>query len=130
MGLQLGYMWPPHSEYHLCPYHIGIVVAEDFAIYTHQPEQRYTDSFDGKARARDDVKWLIARGDVVEGSIPTIRTIRLVTRMSQAGRRPGSVTIVLSPDERPGGPPRQLSRCSKCPLSILATKTRQANPGM
>lgn len=55
MGLGVGCEKPPLVT--SAPYHIGVILAERFASYYHQEDQRYTDSFDGIERAKDHIKW-------------------------------------------------------------------------
>lgn len=110
MGLQLGCEIPPLCN--KCPFHVGALVSEPFLDHAHLSEQRYTDTFDGEFRAKDNIKWVIPKGDLIAPDEPIKKTLRLVTKMSQAGHRPGSLTIVTSTDSDPNGPATQLSKCS------------------
>ncbi|KAI0532804.1 hypothetical protein GGR58DRAFT_522464 [Xylaria digitata] len=63
MGLGIGCEKPPPNS--SAPCHIGVVLAERFAGYFHEESQRYNDSFDDILRAKDNIKWVVARGDLV-----------------------------------------------------------------
>ncbi len=124
MGLEIGCSMPPPC--YGSPFHIGVVLAENFAEYAHQPSQKYTDSFDGLARARDNIKWVIAKGDLVETNARTSKTLKVVTKMSQPGHRPGSVTIVLSSSDRRRAPPTEPSQCGECRLHRIRSRMGEA----
>lgn len=111
MGLQLGCWIPPPSK--KCPFHVGVVLSQRFMHYEHHRRQRYTDSFDDVPRGNDNVKWVISKGDLIAPDEPISKTLRLVTKMTQPGHRPGSLTIVTSTDSDPNGPTTRLSKCGK-----------------
>lgn len=93
-----------------CPYHIGFVVAERFASYDHDEFQRYTDSFDDGVRAKDNVKWIIARGDLVSPEQPIEKSTKVVWKTRPNGKKAGRIKLVFSSQTRPGVPATQLSR--------------------
>lgn len=126
MGLQLGCELPPLC--HKCPVHVGALLSERFKEYAHLSEQRYTDTFDDELRAKDNIKWFISKGDLIAPDEPIKKRLRLVTKMSQAGHRPGSLTIVTSTDSDPNGPATQLSKCSTYYLQAAEFQGMCANP--
>ena len=85
-----------------CYYSFGVIISKHFSLYDHRAEQRYTDSLDGIARARDHIEWVVLRGDLIVCDEPTEKTVRLVRKLTQNTKRAGRVTIVLSAadDER------------------------------
>lgn len=119
MGLGVGCDLPPPCI--PCPYHIGVVLAERWNDYSGlAPSQKYEDTFDNQPRVKDNIKWLVAKGDLVtedegiEISQPVIR------KFSRNGHRTGLITIVLSSFEGFSEPPTQLSNTldSKFPSSL------------
>lgn len=79
------------------PFHLGFVLSERFALYEHPSEARYTDTFDNLERARNHVKWVVSKGDLVPPGRSIHRELKLVQKMSQPAQKPGSVGAVLCP---------------------------------
>ncbi|RSM16799.1 hypothetical protein CDV31_004408 [Fusarium ambrosium] len=73
---------------HQSPCHIGVVLAEPFATFSHEPDQRYIDTHDGKARAKNNIKWLVLKGDLIENELYVKQRIvrKLPKRMNPASR--------------------------------------------
>lgn len=86
-----------------CPYHIGVVLSQRFTDFDHHPEQRYTDSFDNSERARDNIKWMVAKGDLITVEEGIDKQLKLVRKITSRGNQVGTVTIVTSDADKPAG---------------------------
>ncbi|KAK5660272.1 hypothetical protein OQA88_12812 [Cercophora sp. LCS_1] len=105
MGLGVGCEVPPAVR--ACPYSLGVVIAKEFALYDHAVGQRYTDSLDRADRATGQIEWVVFKGDVV-GAEPTEKTVRIIRKFRQLGRRPDRLLITVSDgDEQRGFNPRR-----------------------
>ncbi|KAI1373089.1 hypothetical protein F4677DRAFT_430205 [Hypoxylon crocopeplum] len=107
IGLGIGCEIPPAST--RCPYHVGVVLARRFAEWDHYEEQKYTDSFDSISRARDDIKWVIAKGDLVSPLQGIEAKVRIIKKVTLKGSQTGRVVLVTSSFDGPGSPPTQYS---------------------
>jgi len=94
MGLGVDMQKPPPSI--PCPFHIGVVAAERFVAYEHRRSQSYVDSFDKERRARDNIDWVVAKGDLIDPDEGIRTTLRLVRKTNPTGNKTGSVVIVTS----------------------------------
>jgi hypothetical protein len=111
MGLQLGCLAPAASA--RCPVYIGVMLSERFGEHIHEEGQKFTDSFDGVSRAKENVKWVVEAGDLIAHGDPIERQLILVAKMTTAGHKPGYVNIVIFREGALGGPSRRLSEHSK-----------------
>lgn len=84
-----------------CPFHLGFVLSERFALHEHPSEARYTDTFDKLERARNHVKWVVSKGDLVPPGRSIHRELKLVQKMSQPAQKPGSISAVLCWQDAP-----------------------------
>ncbi|KAI0415867.1 hypothetical protein F5X98DRAFT_376248 [Xylaria grammica] len=100
---------PPNSR---APYHIGIVLAERFARYAHEEWQRYDDSLDGVSRAKDHIKWVVAKGDLVTPHEQIAKKVKIVHKITPRGKKAGRVRVILSSREETGDDINQLHRLS------------------
>ncbi|KAI1737444.1 hypothetical protein F4680DRAFT_214502 [Xylaria scruposa] len=94
MGLGLRCEKPPHVA--SAPYHIGVILAERFASYCHQEDQCYVDSFDGISRAKDQIKWVVAKGDLVTPYEQIEKKVKIVHKITPRGKKTGRVKVILS----------------------------------
>ncbi|KAF7556188.1 hypothetical protein G7Z17_g1667 [Cylindrodendrum hubeiense] len=94
MGLGLGCTPPAPSKQ--SPYHIGVVLAERWTMYDHEQGQKYDDCFDHVKRANDNIKWLVAQGDLITEDKGIEVTQFIIKKLSRNGNRAGSLTLVLS----------------------------------
>ncbi|KAI1307552.1 hypothetical protein F5Y03DRAFT_405610 [Xylaria venustula] len=96
MGLGVGCKPPPPSFGSL--YHIGVVIAERFASHPYLEQQRYIDSFDNISRVKDHIKWMVAKGDLVNQTPPKeiVKKVKLVYKVNPNGKKTGRVRVVLS----------------------------------
>jgi hypothetical protein len=107
MGLGIGCDIPP--EVFNCPYHIGVRLAQRFAPYAHDESQKYSDSFDYERRARDNIKWVIAKGDLVAQDNPIVKTTTVIRKFTPTGNKKGTVVLVRSKYSESGLPPTKFS---------------------
>jgi hypothetical protein len=103
MGLGVNCDVPPPCV--PCPFHIGVVVARPYRIYNHDNRQKYTDTFDSAERAKDNVNWIIRKGDLITQDTEAVTRLKLVRRI--AAKEPktgGTIFIVTSTNSDPRGP--------------------------
>jgi len=79
-----------------CPCHIGVALSDEFNPYHHLPDQQYDDDIDGTSRARNSVRWVAHKGDMVPLSGPFRKIISVIRRLTPTGSSAGTVTVVLS----------------------------------
>lgn len=103
IGLGIGCEAPPPCR--ACPYHIGVAASAEFRDYYPEretPHLVYVDEFDGKPRLKDQIKWLVAKGDLITAEDGIEKTVKIVRKMTRTGNRVGSVVVVLSTDREKG----------------------------
>ncbi|KAI5458969.1 hypothetical protein BGZ63DRAFT_269464 [Mariannaea sp. PMI_226] len=91
-----------------CPFYIGVVLAERWMMYNHDTRQEYQDSFDNKIRAKDNVKWLVNKGDLITTNERIEITQKIIRKIAQKGNKAGRVQLVFSTLDCVGQPPTQL----------------------
>jgi hypothetical protein len=94
MGLGIGCEVP--SSCIKCPIHIGIVISQQFKEFDHKDGQKYTDSFENKPRARGAIKWLIAKGDLVEHNRGIEKSIKVIKKLAPTSPKSGGVFIIAT----------------------------------
>ncbi|KAK4188114.1 hypothetical protein QBC35DRAFT_451557 [Podospora australis] len=117
LGLGIECQTPP--ECFACPYHIGVLVSQPFHEYENVENQAYVDMLDLNMRAKNHIKWIVARGDLVTqhgGMKNTTKLVRKIVRVGDQAMR-GSVTIVTSEDQRPGDRPEDTKGLKKHSLN-------------
>jgi len=97
MGLGIGCELPAPNIG--CPYHIGVVLADRFKIYSHKEIQLYTDTFDGVNRAKDHIKWVVAKDDLVTPHEGIEKKVKIIHKVTRTGKKAGRVVTVLSNHE-------------------------------
>ncbi|KAM5343202.1 hypothetical protein ACJ41O_014168 [Fusarium nematophilum] len=85
------------EEKHLCPYHIGVVLAEPWAEFAHTMGQRYQDTYDSNMRAKDNIKWIISKGDLIDGTI--VKTQKIVKKLTRESNLAGRLKLVFDTNE-------------------------------
>lgn len=108
MGLGVNYRPPPSNT--ACPVYIGIVVAERFADYEHELNQKYQDSFDKADRARNQIKWVVNKGDLIPAGEGITNRLKVVRKMTPTGSQAGTVKIAMSTYDGPHKPPSHFSQ--------------------
>ena len=107
MGLGVGCI--PPAPVTQCPYHIGVVLAERWTRYSHEESQRYEDSFDNMARAKENIKWVVARGDLITQDEGIHVSQPIIKKLSRNGNRAGVLTLAFSMLDDVDEPPTHLS---------------------
>jgi hypothetical protein len=107
MALDMGCGCPPPPVM-TSPCHVGVVLASSFAEFKHNLQQRYEDSFDGAIRAKNEIKWIVNKGDLVTQEEGITKTIRTVRKLTPSGLKVGRVIIVTSQYEGRGEIPSNL----------------------
>lgn len=108
LGLGLGCTPPAPSK--KTPYYIGVVLAERWTTYKHGHGQRYVDSFDRLARARGNIKWLVAQGDLITQDEGIQVSQAVVKKLSRNGNRAGTLTLVFAETGGASEPPTQFAK--------------------
>ncbi len=126
MGLGIGCDVPPACI--PCPVHIGVVLSQRFVKWNHDPKQGYQDYFDKTNCAKDNIKWVIAKGDLIERDEPTSKSVKLTVEMRKPGYRPGSVSIVRSRVDASRRPTQLLAQSNFfSPSAMRVYRARLAN---
>jgi hypothetical protein len=107
MALDMGCGRPPPPVM-TSPCHVGVVLASSFAGFKHNLQQRYEDSFDSAIRAKNEIKWIVNKGDLVTQEEGVTKTIRTVRKLTPSGLKVGRVIIVTSQYEGRGEIPSNL----------------------
>lgn len=103
-----------------CPYHVGVVVASRFAPYDHVESQKYVDTFDNITRAKDNIKWIIEKGDLIAHNSAIDKSEKIVRKTNPNGNKTGRVIIVVSEWNTYGSPPTQLLNAEDCKSSRIS----------
>ncbi|KAK0641396.1 hypothetical protein B0T16DRAFT_419768 [Cercophora newfieldiana] len=78
------------------PFHIGIVLSDEFDPDRHLATQRYNDTLYGTSRAKDCVQWVVHKGDMVSTSDITCRNTTILRRLTQFSRLSGTVKVIVA----------------------------------
>ncbi|KAK4198218.1 hypothetical protein QBC40DRAFT_341386 [Triangularia verruculosa] len=85
-----------------CPYHIGVLISQQFHEYENDETQAYMDMIDQNMRAKDHLKWIAAKGDLItqaDGIRKSVKIVRKVAKLNDHALR-GSCTIVIAYDNQ------------------------------
>ncbi|GAW16725.1 hypothetical protein ANO14919_061620 [Xylariales sp. No.14919] len=74
--------------------------------------QRYNDSLDGVARAKDHIEWVVAKGGLVTPHEQIAKKVKIVHKITTRGKKAGRVREILSSHEETGDDMNQLHRLS------------------
>lgn len=108
MGLGVGCVPPPPCV--ACPYHIGVVLAERWTDYNgFDASQKYEDTFDNQLRVQENIKWLVAKGDLITQDEGIEISQPIVRKFGRNGSKTGTLTIVLSALDGFSEPPTQVN---------------------
>ncbi|KAF4467744.1 actin-like ATPase domain-containing [Fusarium albosuccineum] len=123
-----------HRQAPIClssPYHVGAVLAERWAEFAHDQEQRYSDTYDGLLRANKNIKWLVSKGDLINGQ-RFVRQ-RIVKKLAKRSNLAGRLLVVFDSWDYVGGqnadgPPTSLEETTKVVGGRIGRGTRQIVP--
>lgn len=97
-----------------CPYHIGVVLAERWARYNHNEDQKYQDTFDDLQRAKENVKWLVGKDDLITDDEGIQVSQPIIKKLSRKGNRAGVLTLVISEGNDSIVPSTQMNQYTDC----------------
>lgn len=87
-----------------CPYHIGVLISQQFHEYENDEKQAYTDAIGQSMRAKDHLKWIAAKGDMItqpDGISKSVKLVRKILKLNDQVLK-GSCTVVISHDSKQG----------------------------
>jgi hypothetical protein len=84
-----------------CPKHYGIAVDESFS-YANDEQDLDRNPVTGKMIARNQMRWLIGKGDVIASDKPTVKEHKFVVRFreNETEKKKGSVVIYSYPEDK------------------------------
>lgn len=97
-----------------CPYHIGVVLAERWTPYNHSEDQKYQDTFDDLQRAKENVKWLVGKDDLITDDEGIQVSQPIIKKLSRKGNRAGVLTLVISEGHESIVPSTQMNQYTDC----------------
>jgi len=81
---------------HQSPKHYGLATSQPFSSFEHSEADAYYDTFDGQKKARDQVVWLIKKGDAIFSTAPKHASIRLCRKFGRNDPRVFKTLLVSS----------------------------------
>ncbi|KAI9867895.1 MAG: hypothetical protein M1813_007717 [Trichoglossum hirsutum] len=82
-----------------CQRHYGISVSQPWSTFKHSNDDAYDDPFDGEKKAKDQMVWLIKKGDAILSSKPKHTSIRLCRRFGVGDPRVFRTSLVASDED-------------------------------
>ena len=79
--------------------HYGVSTSQPFSAARHSEEDAYTDPFDGERKARDQMSWLIMKGDTLHANQPKIGSVVIRRKFGIEDPRVFRTTIVGCDDD-------------------------------
>ncbi|KAK0726573.1 hypothetical protein B0T21DRAFT_36480 [Apiosordaria backusii] len=117
LGLGMNCKVPPACAE--CPYHIGVLISQQFHEYENDEKQAYTDVVDQNMRAKDHLKWVVAKGDLItqaDGIKRSLRLVRKLLKLSDQSLK-GSCTVVISYDDKQSAKLEDIKNLQKVQLN-------------
>ena len=96
------------------------MLAERWTRFNHNADQKYQDSFDDLVRAKENIKWLVAKGDLITEEEGIQVSQPIAQKLSRNGNRAGVLKVVLSELSDLEGaerPPTQMNQNTDCELT-------------
>jgi hypothetical protein len=90
-----------------CPMSYGITMSQPYSSYLHDKADAYRDPFDAKWKARDQMVWLIKKGDVLLSSQPTEAITKFCRRFSLNDPKLFATNLVAYDGTVEGNDPQQ-----------------------
>ncbi|KAH0552831.1 hypothetical protein GP486_006967 [Trichoglossum hirsutum] len=84
---------------HRCRRSYGISVSQPWSSFKHSLEDEYDDPFDGEKKAKNQMVWLIKKGDAILSSQPKHASIRLCRRFGVKDPRVFRTSLVVSDED-------------------------------
>ncbi|KAI9764968.1 MAG: hypothetical protein M1840_007890 [Geoglossum simile] len=82
-----------------CRRHYGLSVSQPWSTFKHSDADAYEDPFDGERKAKNQMVWLIKKGDAILSSQPKQTSIGLCRRFGVNDPRVFRTTLVTSDDD-------------------------------
>lgn len=83
----------------LCPRHWGLSVSQPFSPFMHSQRDAYNDPFDGQKKAKDQMVWLIKKGDAIMSDQPTVASTNICRKFGRRDPRVFKTLLVSSADK-------------------------------
>ncbi len=93
-GLGIGMIAP--SPVRKCPRHFGVVISESYASFKHTEEDMYYDTLDGYKKAKGQLKWLVAKDDLILPEKPTELTFKFARKFGREDPKSFRLIFVAS----------------------------------
>lgn len=81
-----------------CRRHYGVSVSQNFSSWNHSELDAYVDLFDGQKRAKNQVIWLINKGDAIFSDQPKHASIDLCRRFGRGDPTVFKTNLISSED--------------------------------
>jgi hypothetical protein len=90
-----------------CPKSYGITMSQPYSAYLHDRADAYRDPFDSQYKARDQMVWLIKKGDVLLSNQPKTAVSKFCRRFSTNDPKIFSTSLVAYDGTVDGNDPQQ-----------------------
>jgi hypothetical protein len=81
-----------------CPRHFGLSVSQPFSSFTHSEADAYIDPFDGQKKAKDQMTWLIKKGDAIMSNKLKVASINFCRKFGLKDPRIFRTHLIVSDD--------------------------------
>lgn len=98
-GLGIGMACPDPVQ--ACPYHLGVVITEIFASYKHKAEDLFHDEVGRIPRAKGQLHWLLAKGDLIQPMKPTVATYQFTKKFQKKDIKTFRLLVVINNADEP-----------------------------
>ncbi|KAF4631943.1 hypothetical protein G7Y89_g6187 [Cudoniella acicularis] len=82
-----------------CRKHYGISSSQPFSAYEHLEDNAYDDPFDGEKKAREQMTWLVQKGDALLSDTPKFASVEVIRRFGLRDSRKFKTRVVISDDD-------------------------------
>lgn len=97
-GLSVGMSCPPPVKG--CLYNFGLVITERFVSYKHKKEDYFHDGLDGIPKAKNQIHWLISKGDLIRPERATKATYNFARHFQKKDIKAFSLVFVVNSEDR------------------------------
>jgi hypothetical protein len=105
------------------PRHYGFSTSQPFLARKHSEEDAYFDPFDGGRKARDQMTWLVRKGDVLISDKPKEVTVQFIRRFGVVDPRVFRTTFLACDEESVADRYRRVPRSKYTYYSVDAVRT-------
>lgn len=82
-----------------CEKHYGLSVSQPFSRSTHSEADAYHDPFDGQKKAKEQIVWLVKKGDAIFSNEPKRASTSLSRKFGRKDLRMFKTFVVISDDD-------------------------------